>query len=440
MLRCSIADVKSGMIVGSPVVHPNRADIELLSFNVELDERMIIRLSELGVEQIWIHHDATKDLDLIVSPKLSEARRTVYNQLKKNVSRMAMQSVTTVQVDTYARAVQSLVYELVSNGKIADLTELLFDSEAELFSHASNVAYLSLMLGLELQTYIYDQRKWLSYQRSRDLTPLGLGAMLHDIGKAVSQDFPELPNIHEANNSDTTNPHLVRAYTGHVLAGYKLLSNSGVPASAREVVVNHHQRYDGSGWPEEDGNHKRHHTEAQIGDNIFIYSRIVAVANVLDNLLRDAEGYKRPPVAALYELQSERFAGWFDPVIQHVALRRLPPFPLGSQVTLSNEASAVVIKPNLKHPCRPMVRLLDESLHNVQGKYPTLNLDLHPDLHIATCGGVNVEQWLYDIPDAPPVGSNVLCSDAQPYIEEPPPQQETPPQQVIQQVTKQNTK
>lgn len=179
-----------------------------------------------------------------------------------------------------------------------------------------------------------------------------------------------------------------------------LLRGSRAPASATQVVLNHHQRFDGTGGPDMEEVTEGRQKGAQSGRQIHIFARIVAAANVLDNLLREADGSKRPPVAALHDLGGERFKGWFDPVVREVMMRRFPPFRMGSHVVLSDGRDAAVVSPSAWQPCRPAVRLLAESSRDEQGRHPTIALEkASPQLHIAQCAGVDVTPWLFTLPD-----------------------------------------
>ena len=80
-------------------------------------------------------------------------------------------------------------------------------------------------------------------------------------------------------------------------------------------------------------------------------------------------------------------------------IRRLPPFPIGSLVRLSNNEPATIVSLNFRQPCRPTVRMLDENTRNNKGELPTIDLEIEPSLHIVESGGHNVEKHLFELPD-----------------------------------------
>lgn len=362
MLLCNVDDVTPGTILGASVFSPAAPGTELLKAGVELDAALIARLRDRGVFQVWIHHDVAADLDAAVAPQTMAVKLEVYEQLKRDFSSASQKSIGMVAIQRYRQAVMELVVQLVADAQFAGLTDQLFSCQPTLLTHGTNVAYIATLVGLELQDYIVRERWRLNAQHARELTALGLGAMLHDIGKTLGDAAPGLASFHEtASEEDASARQEPEGYRKHTIAAYHVLRDCRTPASATQVVLNHHQRFDGKGWPAMTSVTRKAGQGPQQGRDIHVFSRIVAAANALDNLLTGAEQSRRPPVAALCEFASARFDGWFDPVIRRAVLRRFPPFAVGSCVTLSDGRDAVVIAPNLGHPCRPAVRPLDGS-------------------------------------------------------------------------------
>jgi HD-GYP domain-containing protein (c-di-GMP phosphodiesterase class II) len=221
--------------------------------------------------------------------------------------------------------------------------------------------------------------------------------MLHDIGKVALES--EAREHHEI-DPDPDDPETLAAYYRHVGLGYELLVDKWAPATARHIVLHHHQRFDGRGWTDDsDGSAKRRRGEPQRDENIHVFSRIVAAANVLDNLLKGSNGEICPTVAALREFMTSRFDGWFDPIVRNLMVRRIPPFPIGSLVRLSDNRQAVVVAPNFEQPCCPDVRILGDGREADDNEAPITDLSSGRGLHIAECAGQRVEQFLFELPN-----------------------------------------
>ncbi|MCH8210920.1 MAG: HD domain-containing protein [Planctomycetes bacterium] len=396
MLLCTVASLEPGMEMGGSIPHPRRPSTELLRAGVTLDARMINNLRRLGVTEVWVRHDATADLDVAVAPNLAAARMEVFNQLKKDFSRISVASLSGAQLQSYRQTITDLVFELLSSGQYAHLSHQLLADPSHVFTHCANVAFLSVLVGLEMETYLVDQRPQLAPEHARDVVPLGLGAMLHDIGKTgMEQEARQHHEIH----APPDDPKALETYREHVFTGRTMLDISRFPATARHAVLNHHQRFDGTGWPDQAVSTKGRHHGPQQSTDIHIFCRIIAAANVLDNLLNDPNHRNYPTVAALGDFNSKRFDGWFDPVVRYLMIRRLPPFPIGSLVLLSNNRKAVIVALNFRQPCRPVVRILDEACRNENGELPVLDLDTDHAVYIREAAGKRVDQYLFDLPN-----------------------------------------
>lgn len=380
-------------MVGASITHPDSPATELLKAGVTLDAPMIARLAGLGVQEIWVEDDATADLDAGVSTQLSQAKLEMFTQFKQDLRTISRRTVSTAQIAKYRQSVVSLACLLVGNGKYAGLTDSLFGAGG-IVGHATNVAYLSILVGLELEPYIIRERPRLAAGHAKDVGVLGLAGMLHDIGKTRLAK-PEASAHHEVHGMGAEPPP--EGYDEHTIHGYQLLRESRAPASVTTTVLNHHQRFDGRGWPDlaKVTKGRRHGTQAD--RQIHIFTRIVSAANVLDNLMRAADGSRLPPVAALHAFASDRFEGWFDPVVRRATLRRVPPFAIGTLVGLSDGRRAVVIRPNLQEPCRPLVRPLESERRANAPPPPPLNLEECRDLTICHYLGVDVQRWNYSL-------------------------------------------
>lgn len=411
MLLCNIADVKPGSKLAAAVIKDDAPDVELLKPGVTLEQRLLARLRSMGIRRIWINHDIAEDLDRVIDPHVMRTKLEMYRQLKGDLTKCSQKCISDAQVAIYQQVVSQLVHELVSAGRIGALTDSLFQCKGDQMTHGVNVAHLAILIGLQIESYIIRERPRLSVEHARDLVSLGLGAALHDVGK-VGSSRDEIAAKHEVHfeQGDDHDDASRDDYEQHAVRGYEMLRDSRAPASACQAVLNHHQRFNGAGWPDLAQARKREPQEPLAGRRIHVFTRIVAAANVLDNLMRTPDGEPRPTVAALAEFAGPEYDGWFDPVVRRAALKCLPPFAIGSMVTLSDGRVGVVTCPSMMNPCRPVVRLLGESGRsqangasrgsrtNEENEPLVVDLSQHIDLRVADCAGVDVTPWYFELP------------------------------------------
>ena len=165
------------------------------------------------------------------------------------------------------------------------LVQALETRDFETHGHSERVVTFSLRLGYELG---------LDKDALRDLE---LGALLHDIGKIGVPDAV-LRKPAKLNDEEWNKMKL------HPLHGQKILRNIGFLEGATRVVSQHHEKWDGSGYP-----------AGLRGEEIDIGARIFSVVDAFDAMVSDRV-YRK---GCSYEdavAELERFAGTqFDPVI-----------------------------------------------------------------------------------------------------------------------------
>jgi len=322
----------------------------LLQAGYRIDAESIERLTRFAVDAVWIRHPGFDYLDRMLPDDIPQRRAQLYTCVKQSFAGLASRTAGSFNLAEYRAVVGEMILSLVANKHSAVWALRLMDAEDELFAHSANVAYLALVIGMRLKEYVINQRRYVNHADGADLTNLGIGAMLHDLGKlGMDRQWWTVHSIDEEADSDE--------YRGHAERGYRAVRGH-VEATAAQVLLHHHQRYDGAGFPKVRSGTKERSARPMKGTNIHVFSRIVAVANVLDALIGAANKRNLPLVRSLAALRRLAAAGNFDPIVVDAALRSVPPFPLGAMVALSDGRQAVVTGLNESNPCRPKVQLL----------------------------------------------------------------------------------
>jgi putative nucleotidyltransferase with HDIG domain len=195
--------------------------------------------------------------------------------------------------------------------------------------HAMNVGIVSLLMG-----------RCFGFS-SEEMLDLGVGAMLHDIGKC---DLPQRLRHREDNFSVSE----VRVYQEHVELGLVQARRMGLSAGATAVIAQHHEHADGTGFP------------AQLNsDRMTMGARIVALVNRYDNLCNPRlQGRALTP----HESLSLLFAQWrskYDTSILGAFIKMMGVYPPGSTVQLTDDRYATVVAVNSSRPLKPSVLVHD---------------------------------------------------------------------------------
>lgn len=360
MLIVPIEEARSGMKLAAPVLHPDSVEQELLRAGYVLEEPVLARLSAMGVPVLYVDYPDLSALDAHLAAYLSPARQAVYCQIKQAIADVQRQTRPAIAYAAYCAATRELVQTLLTQGKHPVYLEQMARRNVDAVAHAAAVSHLSLMLGLKLETYLINERSRLPPMLARDVVNLGVAGMLHDLGLAslpaalAAHIGPEPPE----------EPDERKQWQLHPRVAYETVRGEIAP-SAAGAVLQHHQHFDGSGFPpvrSTDG------LGPLSGHRIHVFARILFCADLYDRLATSPPGERRRNNMEILHLMRTKYAGWCDPQIVRVLESVAPPYPPGSRVRLSDGTSAVVIDIGNGKPTQPVVRRLGEDRWTLVGE------------------------------------------------------------------------
>ncbi len=196
------------------------------------------------------------------------------------------------------------------------------------FNHSINVAVLALNLAVHMG--ILDQ----------ELQRLGVGAVLHDLGKVRMPDGL----IQKPGRFSDTEYAVVKTHAAH---GAKLILDAGnLPKECAAVPMNHHERYDGTGYP-------RSLTGLKVGK----FGLITGIADVYDAMTTNRPYQKGMPPDVALRMTYQWAGTHFHPIYVRKFIQCLGIFPVGTVVALDSDEVAVVVRQNRGELLRPWVRL-----------------------------------------------------------------------------------
>jgi HD-GYP domain-containing protein (c-di-GMP phosphodiesterase class II) len=387
MLRVPVHKIEPGMVLARPIPLPHDPYRYLLQRDREIPMDLIPRLSELGIMEVWVRNRDLEFLEGLINEGLAEHQREVYQRVRRNFESLARGSVAELDLYGFQDSIRGLFGFLKSSSGGSILLEKLDAFDNYLMSHSTNVCYLALLVGMKLEQYLIDSRRHKLARDAKDLHLLGLGCLLHDIGKMRVP--PEI--LHKPGR---LGPEEMAEMQRHTIFGYELVKGS-IPAPAAEVVLNHHQRWNGTGYPFRIDHQSGEELPPPAGRQIPIFSRIAIVADIYDAATsKRCYSDAKLPVRVLDEIR-RRCRGFFDPAVEAAFLRTVPPFPIGQVVTLCDGVEAVVVDFNPEVPARPKVQCL-RTPDGRRYEHPALeeiDLAFYPELEIAWVDGEDVRAF-----------------------------------------------
>ena len=243
----------------------------------------------------------------------------------------------------------ALLSKMMVDGELC--IRVLAEAQADRAStHALNVAVISMLMG---RVFGFSESEMLD---------LGLGALLHDMGKLELPEHVRLANPHAA-------PADQALYREHVVHGVALGKRMGLSPGALLVVAQHHEMADGSGFP-----------QRLNVDRMTAAGRIVALVNRYDNLCDPAlPAHALTPHEAL-SLIFAQTRSKFDASMLNAFIRMMGVYPPGSVVQLTDDRLGLVTHVNSMRPLKPRVLLFDPSVPAHEALH--VDLERHADLGI----------------------------------------------------------
>ncbi len=387
MLRVPIHKIQPGMILARPIPLANDPHRFLLQRDREIPLDMVPRLRELGVFEVWIRYRDLEFLEDVIDEELGERQREVYHHVRRNFEEIMKGTSVEIDLVHFQSSVAGLFGYLKESPTGNVFLQKLDAFDNYLMSHSTNVCYLSLLLGMRLERYLIQERSFKSPKEAKDLQQLGLGCLLHDVGKMrIPAEI-----LHKPGKLSDDEMRMIRLHPAY---GYELLKGQ-IPSAAAQVVLNHHQRYRGDGYPARVDAVTSREMPPLRGKQIPIFSRITTVADVYD-AATSARCYSgaKPAVQVLHEMRTW-CEGFFDPIVEAAFYQIMPPFPIGQLVKLSTGDEAAVVDFNPRHPTRPKVQCLRdaEGRHYSEPALHEYDLAIHLDMQIVAVDGVDVRPF-----------------------------------------------
>jgi HD-GYP domain-containing protein (c-di-GMP phosphodiesterase class II) len=325
--RLSVENAQMGMILAR-AVYDSSGNL-ILDTGTVLDAIHLPVLPRLEVKDIIIQ-DSRVD-DVIIVPLISEeteahAIRLLHSLMDTNCGKLI--DHIKLDISSVDRVVKEIIQDFFSVFLGEINIEGCFSHGNYDFIHPVKVASLSILLG---------KRAELS---RAELASLGMAALLENIGYVgISQGI--LTNLDPV--AQATSPD----FRKHVEIGVQVLKRQkDLDPRIIEAVQQHHEHWDGSGYP------------AKLkGSKIGEYARIIAIASSYHALIsshRNQKAYSPPEAAEYISAYSGEL---FDPEFVNLFLRNVPFYPKGVSVRLSSGEIGIVSDSNIGYIGRTKVRV-----------------------------------------------------------------------------------
>lgn len=324
MIRIDTSELQTNMILGEDIY--NHLGVLFISSGSILSRGMIESLKDMNHMSVDIieKEEPTGKSVVIVDHKVQVKYEETVHRFKtlfkgiKFGGKAASKDVEQI--------LGPLVDEVMTNDQITKKLWQIRNCDEYTYDHSVTVSLASALLG-----------KWLNYDTAM-INELAMAGLMHDIGKC---------NIPDSilNKPESLNDEEYKVMKTHATLGYVLLMNGkGFSGDVLKGVYEHHERYDGSGYP-----------NGLKGLDIHPFARAIAVADVYSAATSNRVYRKRMSPFLVAKLILENQFGYLDPEFSNIFLNHISSFYIGSIVKLSNGTLGQVVMTNRNEPFRPLV-------------------------------------------------------------------------------------
>lgn len=340
-----------GMRLGKKIFSED--GVVLLAEGVELTQGLLNRLSSMGIHYIYIQDPKTEGIEI---PELisEETQRRALKTVKNVFREMADSSRRGIYpyVGKAVRETMSTILDDLYSNRDAMIMLLNLQSvDHYLYLHSLNVCVYTSLLGIAN-----------GYSRD-ELMTLGLGSLLHDVGKSrIPLDVLLKPGALSKQEFEEMKRHTER--------GFQLLKDEpNLPLIVAHCAFQHHERLDGSGYP-----------RGIRGSEIHEYAKWIGIVDSYDAMTshRIYRNAMLPHQAV--ELLYAGSETLYDTEMLRLFRDKVAIYPVGMTVELSSGQSGVIVDVNTLTLHRPIVRILTDEA-GVELKTP-YDMDLSKHLSV----------------------------------------------------------
>lgn len=294
----------------------------LLSEGTVLKQEYIEKLKELNIRQVYIKEQRpdTKTVMILKEDVEESFKSKVKNILEKHTYSHNNKLVELCQTADYI--ITNILEEEEVVEKIYDIKE----RSSDIYEHSINMCSLATIVALKMG---------LPQQKVHDI---GVSCLLHDLGLrylAISYEDQDLSELSEREAAEYKK-HPVYAYTA-------LRDENWISDESKNMILYHHERLDGSGYPLK-------------ATDISEECRIIQICDAFDEMICGI-GCKRKKVYEAVEYLKHNKDIKFDGKIVDIFLEFTAVYPAGTIVKTNEGETGIVLYQNKQFPDRPVIRI-----------------------------------------------------------------------------------
>ena len=335
MYVLAIASQTGAMEIAQTGLVTNRQQVDALIWRGVLTVRVDLARSKLpGIEQV-VSPSPSHSAGSARPAGSGEGRelkiRRLYQEARELQGKFIrhLKAGEPIDITPLAAVAEEMVDTMFTHGDAMLCLARIRAKDAYLMEHSMNVAILLANFG-----------RYLGLERNV-LKELTLGGLLHDVGKIMTPD-------EVLNKPGKLTDEEFGVMRQHVVHSYDILSNTaGITPTMLEVAANHHERLDGTGYP-----------QRLKGEQLSLYTRMSGIVDVYDAVTADRVYKQGMQPTQAFRILLKGIDQHFDAELVTKFIKCMGVYPVGTLVQLSNQRLAVVMQRNEQQPLKPVVKVI----------------------------------------------------------------------------------
>ncbi|MCR4588069.1 MAG: HD domain-containing protein [Lachnospiraceae bacterium] len=324
MNKKRVEDLKENEIIASEVSDVNEK--MLLAAGTVLTKELIQKLKEKNIVYVKVQEPIKR------TPEQEKKKQETDEDLQKNVRNILGRHTyrNKKDLEKLSATADTIIENITEEKEVVEQVYEMKERKPDLYEHSVNVSSMAIIMGLHLG---------MNHAQVHDL---GVASLLHDLGlryMTVPYENREIDQFSELEREE---------YYKHPLYAYNVLqSATWISEYAKSMIMNHHEKLDGSGYPYGTRNLG---TGERILNLLEEFDEMVCgIANKPSRVFECVEYLKR--------FKNKKFDGKMIDAFLELFVN----YPVGTKVRLTNGNIGVVSEVNEDKPDRPVVRLLSNA-------------------------------------------------------------------------------
>ncbi|MBP5599258.1 MAG: HD domain-containing protein [Lachnospiraceae bacterium] len=321
MKLCKLEDIVGNEKLARPIMTSNYQ--ELLAAGTILKPEYIPKIIQLGITEVFIEDDRLSPEQVVI---LREDVEDIFREKVRSVLERHIYNDNS-ELEELTKTADSIISNILENDALVEQIYDIQERSADIYEHSISVCSLAVLIAIKRKidkTRIHD---------------LGVACLFHDIGlRYLDFDYSN-QIISEMDEKKIIEYHKHPAYAYSALEREEWISKS-----AKNMILQHHERLDGSGYPL----HVREfEPEAEI----------LQICDAFDEMICGI-GCKRARVYEAVEYMKVSKGVLYDEDVVNTLLDFTAVYPAGTVVVLNTNEMGIVIKQNKQFPERPVLRII----------------------------------------------------------------------------------